>query len=295
LYLLARAAHRSEAKMEEAMSPQPNHAPDKNDVLVQPALLVLAALLVPVLLVAFFMLYVLPDVGVDHFAWPVRPLMSSMMLGATYLGGAYFFLIVLFSRQWRHVWLGFLPITAFAGTLGIATLIHWGNFVHDRWAFWIWALLYITVPLFLPILWYRNHRLTDGITMMREGELPMLLRQILGGLGVVLTIAAVLLLFVPELMIVAWPWTLTPLTARIMSSMFILPGLVGLGMAYDGSWAGARYLLKAQAISIAFMLIAIFVARADFDWAAPTSWIFTGGMSGILLLIGYIHYEMRPR
>jgi hypothetical protein len=112
-------------------------------------------------------------------------------------------------------------------------------------------------------------------------------------LGIILTIAAVLLLFVPELMIATWPWTLTPLTARIMSSMFILPGLVGLGMAYDGSWASARYLLKAQAISIGLMLIAIVVARADFDWTAPTSWLFSGGMSGILLFIGYIHYLMR--
>ena len=275
------------------MSSLPQHLPDNNDVLVRPLLLILAALLIPVLLVAFFMLYVLPDVGIDHFAWPVRPLMSSMMLGATYLGGAYFFLIVLISRRWRHVWLGFLPITAFAGTLGIATLLHWDNFVHERWAFQIWAFLYFTVPLFLPILWYRNQRLTDGAEMAREGELPSLIRQILGGLGIVLTVAAVLLLFVPELMIAAWPWTLTPLTARIMSSMFILPGLAGLGMAYDGSWASARYLLKALAISVAFMLIAILVARADFDWATPTSWLFTGGMIAILLLIGYIHMVMK--
>jgi len=261
---------------------------------VQPLILILAALLVPVLLVAFFMLYVLPDVGINHFAWPVRPLMSSMMLGATYLGGAYFFSMVLLSRQWRHVWLGFIPITAFAGTLGIATLLHWDRFEHARWAFQIWALLYFTVPFFLPVLWYRNQRLVAAETFVREGELLPPIRWFFGGLGIVLTIAAVLLLFTPGLMIATWPWTLTPLTARIMSSMFILPGLVGLGMAYDGSWGSARYLLKAQAISIAAMLIAIYVSRADFDWSAPASWIFTGGMSAILLFIGYVHWAQRP-
>jgi hypothetical protein len=268
------------------------HSTDDN-IPVQPVLLILAALLVPVLVVAFFMLYPLPEVGINHFAWPIRPLMSSMMLGATYLGGAYFFSIVLISRQWRHVWLGFLPITAFAGTLGIATLIHWDRFVHERWTFWVWALLYLTVPLFLPILWYRNHKLTAGTSMVREGELPRLIRQLFGGLGVVLTIAALLLLVTPTVMITTWPWTLTPLTARIMASMFILPGLVGLAMAYDGSWASSRYLLKAQAISVGLMVIAIVIARADFDWASPTSWLFTAGMSGILLFIGYIHLLMR--
>lgn len=270
----------------------PNHSLDRHDVHVQPVLVVLSALLIPVLLGAFLMLYVLPDVGIDRFAWPIRPLMSSMMLGATYLGGAYFFLIVMISRRWRHVWLGFLPIAAFAGTLGIATLIHWENFVHERWAFWIWAGLYFAVPLFLPILWYRNHRLTDGVELAREMELPSPIRLILAGLGIVLTVAAVLLFVVPDLMISAWPWTLSPLTARIMSSMFLLPGLVGLAMAYDGSWGSARRLLKTKAITVILMLIAIVVARGDFDWASPASWIFTGGMVGILLLIAYIHYAM---
>jgi hypothetical protein len=269
----------------------------KNEqVPVQPLILILAALLVPVLVVAFFMLYVFPDtVGADHFAWPVRPLMSSMMLGATYLGGAYFFLIVLILRRWRYVWLGFLPISAFAGTLGIATLLHWNLFVHERWAFQIWAFLYLTVPLFLPVLWYRNQRLAAEATETRTGDLPPLSRWAFGALGAILTIAAGLLFLVPELMAAAWPWTLTPLTARIMAAMFILPGLVGLGMVYDGRWDSARYLLQAQAVSIILMLIAAYVARADFDWTAPTSWFFTGGLSLILLLIAYTYIRVRQR
>jgi len=277
------------------MRSTPDHSTDSNDVPVLPVLLVLSAVLIPILLGAALMLYVLPDVGTDRFAWPIRPLMSSMMLGATYLGGASFFMFVLISRRWRHVWLGFLPIAAFAGTLGVATLLHWENFVHDRWGFWIWAGLYFGVPVILPILWYLNHRLSDGVEMEREGELPAPVRLVLAGLGIVLTVAAVLLFVLPELMIDAWPWTLTPLTARIMSSMFILPGLVGFAVAYDGGWSGSRYLLKTKAITIFLMLIAIIVARSDLDWSSPASWIFTGGMSGILLLIAYIHYVMRKR
>lgn len=273
----------------------PDHSLDNNDVPVQPVLLVLSAVLIPILLGASLMLYILPDLGVERFAWPLRPLMSSMMLGATYLGGASFFMIVLISRRWRHVWLGFLPIAAFAGTLGIATLLHWENFVHERWGFWIWAGLYFGVPVLLPILWYLNHRLAAGVELEREGELPSPIRLILAGLGVVLTVAAVLLFVVPDLMVDTWPWTLTPLTSRIMSSMFILPGLVGLAVAYDGSWASSRYLLKTKAITVALMLIAIIIARADLDWSSPTSWTFTGGMVGILLLIAWIHYVMREQ
>lgn len=265
-----------------------SHAPpsDQPDgVRVQSPILALSVLLVPVLVVAFFMLYVLPDVGDEYFAWPVNPLMSSMMLGATYLGGAYFFSAVLLSRQWRHVWLGLLPISAFAGTLGIATLMHWDLFVHERWAFQIWALLYFTVPPVLPVLWYRNQRLAAGADVEREGELPRVIRWAFGALGAVLTVAAALLLLAPELMIATWPWTLTPLTARVMAAMYVLPGLVGLSLAYDGSWSGARYILQAQAFSIVLMLVAVYVARADFDWGHPASWVFSGGLALILSLI----------
>jgi hypothetical protein len=267
---------------------------EETDVVsVQAPLLVLAALLVPVLVVAFGLLYLFPDSGADFFAWPINPLMSSMMLGATYLGGAYFFLVVLLSRRWRDVWLGFLPITAFAGTLGIATLLHWDRFAHDRWAFWVWALLYLTVPLVLPFLWYHNQRPAAESGMRAEGRLAVASRWAFGVLGAVLTIAALLLLVAPELMIATWPWTLTPLTARLMAAMFILPGLVGLSIAYDGSWRSARFLLQAQALSILLMLVAIYMAREDFDWGNPASWLFTGGLSLVLLLIGVTYVTRR--
>jgi hypothetical protein len=43
------------------------------------------------------------------------------------------------------------------------------------------------------------------------------------------------------------------------------------------------------------MLIATYVARADFDWTAPASWFFTGGLSLILLLIAYTHIQVQQR
>jgi hypothetical protein len=253
---------------------------------VQPLILILSVLLIPVLVVAFVMLYLAPEeIGTAYFAWPVMPVMTSMMLGATYLGGAYFFSVVVLTRQWRYVWLGFLPITAFAGTLGIATLLHWDRFVHERFVFQIWAFLYFTVPLILPVLWYRNLRLAGAARPDQGRDLPLVSRWAFGILGAILTIAGILLLLVPEQMLATWPWTLTPLTARVMSAMYILPGLVGLSVAYVGSWSSARYLFQAQAFTILLMLIAAYVARADFNWEHPASWIFTGGLSAVLILI----------
>ena len=257
---------------------------------VQPVIVALLVVLVPVLVAAFIMLYLSPtDLGANRFAWSINPLMSSMMLGATYLGGAYFFVSVVRSRKWRHVWLGLLPVTAFAGTLGVATVIHWDVFPADRLGFQLWAFLYFAVPPILPVLWYRNQRLAAGTAMAREGELPTPSRWAFGALGVVLTVAGVAMFLVPELAMGVWPWTLSPLTTRTLAAMYVLPGLTGLGLYYDGSWSGARYLLGAMAISIVLMLVAAYVARADFDWANPTAYLFVGTLVAILLLIAYTY------
>lgn len=264
-------------------------APNNDNIApLQRSLVVLSALLIPVLGAAFIMLYLFPQsLGAERFAWSINPLMSSMMLGATYLGGVYFFGAALYSRQWRHVRLGLLPVTAFAATLGIATLLHWQAFAHERLGFQLWLFLYVCVPLILPVLWYRNRQEAGPGNFEGEGDLPQISRWAFGALGLIMTIASLLLFFLPEQMMSTWPWTLSPLTSRVMAAMFILPGLVGLSLAYDGGWSGARYLLTAMAIPIVLMLIAAYVARANFDWSNPASWLFVGALVLILLLVGY--------
>ncbi|HLC03645.1 MAG TPA: hypothetical protein VJK02_11455 [Anaerolineales bacterium] len=102
---------------------------------------VLSAGIVPFLVAAFIILFFKPGESGRLFAWPVRPSMTAMMLGVTYLGGAYFFGAAAIIRQWHRIRLGFLPVTAFAATLGISTLIHLDRFSHGQLAFQLWALL----------------------------------------------------------------------------------------------------------------------------------------------------------
>ncbi len=48
----------------------------------------LAIIIVPILSIAFVMLYLFPNPSELLSAWGIKPRMSAMMLGATYLGGA---------------------------------------------------------------------------------------------------------------------------------------------------------------------------------------------------------------
>jgi ABC-type uncharacterized transport system permease subunit len=82
-----------------------------------------------------------------------------------------------------------------------------------------------------------------------------------------------------------------------MGAMFMLPALVGIKIALDGRWSAARYILQAQIFSIALILVAAVIARADFDWSQAISWAFAVGMAllGALLLALYVWMESRRR
>src|SRR5207247_5614001 len=117
---------------------------------------------------------------------------------------------------------------------------------------------------------------------------PMI-RLLIGIIGLI-TLAVSLLLFLqPELMIRQWPWTLTPLTARVVGAMFALPGIVGLGIATEKRWSAARIILEAQACSIAMILIAAAFYWADFAPSNAITWLFIGGLAFLLVAIAALY------
>jgi peptidoglycan/LPS O-acetylase OafA/YrhL len=99
----------------------------------------ISAIIVPFLVSAFIILYLLPDHTQALFAWGIQPRMSAMMLGAAYIGGAYFFVRVAANARWHWVHIGFLPVTTFATLMGIATILHWNRFNHGSLSFYAWV------------------------------------------------------------------------------------------------------------------------------------------------------------
>lgn len=246
----------------------------------------LAGLVIPFLVAAFGILFIFPAETERLFAWKIRPSMSAMMLGAAYAGGIYFFVNVLRSKHWHKVKVGFLPVTAFASLLGIATILHWDRFTHGHISFIAWVGLYFTAPFIVFAIWLRNRGQDSGEP---DADFDVVLsspaRLLMGAFGVVTLGFSIYLFAQPAIMIALWPWELTPLTARVMGAMFSLPALVGLGIAVDTRWSVANIILQSQGFSILLILIAILFVRQDFDWSTPGSWLFTFGLGGMLLSI----------
>jgi len=251
-----------------------------------------AILVVPILVLAFIILYLMPDRTGDYFAWTIAPTMTAMMMGAGYLAGAYFFLRVAAAKNWHHVAIGFPAITTFVWFMAIATVLHYARFNHSHPAFWAWLVLYLVTPVLIPVLWWRNGRSDPRHLDPDDTMIKPTVRWLMAGLGLLTLTNGLLMLLWPMLYIPIWPWQISPLTARIVGGWFALPGVVALGVATDPRWSAARITLQSQMFGIVLILIAVARAWAEFDTAKPTTLIFVGGLTTLLLIIAGVYgYE----
>ncbi len=255
----------------------------------------LCVIIVPFLIAAFYILYLRPNETLELFAWPIKPPMSARMLAAAYMGGIFFFTRATFARRWHHIKIGFLPVTAFASAMGIATFLHWDKFTHDHISFVTWVALYLTTPFLVVGTWLRNRQTDPGTPESKDLILSMPIRYAVGAVGGITIIVGILLFLKPDFMISVWGWTLTPLTARVCGGMFALPGLVGLGMAFDPRWSSARIILQSQIFSIAFILLAAAISWGDFDPSKPVTWMFVGGLAFLLVTLPILYFFMESQ
>jgi len=221
----------------------------------------------------FVLLYGFPERTAQLWAWTIRPTMTPMLMGAGYLAGASFFWRVWRAREWHTVALGFLPVTAFASFMGIATWLHWERFNHQHPVFWLWLALYVVTPFLVPWLWWRNRRADPG-PAPDETMLPGAVRVAFAVLGVTESLFVIAMFVQPAWAIDVWPWKLTPLTARVVAGWFSLTAVIGLTIALDGRWSAARIPLQSALIGLSLMLLALWRAGGDIDMAKPMALVF---------------------
>jgi hypothetical protein len=74
---------------------------------------------------------------------------------------------------------------------------------------------------------------------------------------------------VPSLPVDDWPWTLTPLTARITATVLALYGATWLAVAWNDTREGAVIALQSHAIGLAILLVAFARGEEAVDWGDP--------------------------
>jgi hypothetical protein len=253
----------------------------------------LSVVIIPFLVVAFAVLYPFPGDTGRLFAWPIKPEITPMILGSVYLGGAYFFLRAAMAQQWHTVKGGFVPVGTFATLMGVATILHWGKFTHSHVAFWLWAGLYFTTPFLVFAVWWANRRRAAPATTA-ELLIPLRVSRVIAVLGGLSVLTALFLFLFPGRAAAIWPWTLTPLTARVMGAIFAL-GIAGLGAPADRRWASARILLQVAGLMLALILAAGLRASSELDPSNALTWLTGIGFAGLLAAIVILYARMRAQ
>ena len=249
--------------------------------------------IIPFLVVAFVVLVPWPSDTGRLFAWQIKPTLTSMVLGSVYLGGAYFFLRAFRAKEWHTVKGGFVPVGTFATLMGVATIAHWDKFLHTHVAFWLWAGLYFTTP-FLVFLVFLANRKHDAPATAADLLLSIGVSRIIAVVGGLSLLTGVFLFLLPNQAVAIWPWTLTPLTSRVLGAIFCL-GIAGLGALFDRRWSSARVLLQVAALMVALIVVAGARATGEFDPANAMTWLISGGFVAVLAVIIVLSLRMDAR
>ncbi|MGH2948178.1 MAG: hypothetical protein ACRDPC_18315 [Solirubrobacteraceae bacterium] len=213
-----------------------------------------AGFIVLILADAAQLLLFFPGRTAELFAWDIQPEVTAMVLASAYVGGGYFFARVLFGAPWERVAAGFPPVILFVWMAAAATFLHLDRFIEENLAFGAWIALYVATPVGVPLLYAYDRRTAGAV----EGApLSRGLRVGLTVPGALVVLVGLAMFAAPGTAIDVWPWTLTPLTARIVAAVVALFGSVWVSVAVDGTVAAARIPLEAHAIGLVTLLVAL--------------------------------------
>jgi len=250
-----------------------------------------AWIIIPFLIAAFIILYLDGTHTAAWFAWEIPSSLTTALMGAGYLGGAYFFLRVGLGRpalHWHNVHLGYPPVTAFTLFMLLATLLHLDKFLTANWPFWVWLILYIVTPILVPFVWWRNRGEDPRVPLPGDRIVPNWLRLAMSFAGGFLLAVCIAAFFRPDAFIAIWPWTLSPLTARVMAGWHAaLLGVGALVLASEARWSAWVVPMQSITLWYGLLLLALIWHSEELGAAGLLNWytFFTiGGLLGLLVV-----------
>jgi hypothetical protein len=249
-------------------------------------------------LLAFVALFVLTAATDRYFAWTIRPRITAAFLGAAYAAGCALELLSLRTRSWSSLRGPYLAILLFSSVSLAATLLHLDRFHFAapqpvaRFAAWFWLAVYVVVPVLMLVVWLLQQRTRDEEQVERVPAPPVLM-AVLGVQSLLLLALGVLLFVAPGLAGVLWPWTLTPLTARIVAAWLLGLGLaLALAIRY-GDLAGLRTAIWSYAVLGVLELVVLLRYPDDVRWGSVAAWAYLAFLVSALGCAGYAVLRLR--
>jgi hypothetical protein len=240
---------------------------------------VLYGLVLPLLFIAGVQLFILSTQTETYFAWTFAAPIAAAFLGAGYWAAMFHAYIGARGRSWAAVRTSLPAALTATGLLSLTTFLHLDKFhlasplFITRFVTWVWIAVYVLVPPILAIAWIIQSRL-PGAHVKGQNPLPAWMRAAFGALAAFALLSGIALFLAPGRMAALWPWAVTPLAARAVSSWMCAFGVACVSLALEND---LRFGAGTCASLFAFCLLQlIVVARfaAAIDWGKPLSIVY---------------------
>ncbi|HEY6744783.1 MAG TPA: hypothetical protein VI357_03605 [Mycobacteriales bacterium] len=234
--------------------------------------------------VATNQLYVLSEHTDAYFSWTIRPALTAAFLGGGYGAGCVLVVLGLRAQAWVQARVAVVTVAVFSVLTLVATLLHLDKFHFGaagavaRFAAWFWLAVYVVVPVALVWCIVRQQR-APGVDPEKRHPVPAVLAGGFALQGLLMTVVGVVLFVAPHRARSLWPWTLTPLTARVVAAWLIAFGVAaGLTLVerdLDRLFAGA------VAYTVFGVLELVALARFEDD----SGWQSAAGIIYLVILV----------
>jgi hypothetical protein len=171
-------------------------------------------------LVAGPVLFLFPNLTNIYFAWTIKNPLTPVFMGASYLSAGIVVLLAFKNDRWSVARMVLPSVMTFAVTMLIATILHVNilNWAHP--IAWAWLAIYvIAAPASIALFLWTERRYRPS--EMGGPRLPALVPQAMMVFAGLLAIAGLALYLIPEQVAPFWPWSLTPLTARVVGGWIL--------------------------------------------------------------------------
>jgi hypothetical protein len=229
-------------------------------------------------------LYVLSAHTDAYFAWTIRPPLTAAFLGAGYAAGCVLVVLGLRAGAWAQARIAVVTVAVFATLTLAATLLHLDKFHFGaggtiaRFAAWFWLAVYVVVPVALVALTVRQQR-APGPDPAPAHRVPAWLAAAFAVQGLVMLVVGVLLFAAPSTAGALWPWTLTPLTARVTAAWLVAFGVAAVLTLLD------RDLVRIAAGAVAYTVFGVLELLALARFSGEPDWSSPAGIGYLVVLV----------
>jgi hypothetical protein len=235
---------------------------------------VLFGLVLPLLFIAGVQLFILSGQTATYFAWTFASPLAAAFMGAGYWAAIFHAYSGARAKGWEYV-RSSLPAALTATTLlTITTFLHLDKFhlnsplVITRFVTWVWIAVYVLVPPILAIAWITQARL-PGAKLKGQNPLPVWMRSGFALLAAFALLAGLSLFLVPQAMAGLWPWAVTPLAARAISSWLCAFGVACATLTLENDVKYGAGTCSSLFAFCVLELIVVFRYASLIDWSKP--------------------------